>query len=45
VGAQGLADHVYRGGVPTVLIGLLTLFVLTDRPAQAEFLTVPEKEW
>jgi MFS transporter, ACS family, tartrate transporter len=45
VGAQGLADHVHRGGVPTVLIGLLTLFVLTDRPAQAEFLTVPEKEW
>src|SRR5438128_8709147 len=26
-------------GVPTVLVGLLTLLVLTDRPAQAKFLT------
>src|SRR6185312_7985526 len=32
-------------GVPTVLIGILTLFVLTDRPAQAKFLTVEEKTW
>ena len=32
-------------GVPTVLVGLLTLFVLTDRPAQARFLTAAEKEW
>src|SRR5947199_241379 len=32
-------------GVPTVLVGLLTLFVLTDRPAQAKFLTAAEKEW
>src|SRR5437660_8382147 len=32
-------------GVPTVLIGILTLFVLTYRPAQAKFLTVEEKTW
>src|ERR1700724_1266524 len=32
-------------GVPTVLIGILTLFVLTDRPAQAKFLTMEEKTW
>src|SRR6202011_1953866 len=31
--------------VPTVLIGILTLFVLTDRPAQAKFLTVKVKTW
>src|ERR1043165_4342376 len=32
-------------GVPTVLLGLVTLFVLTDRPAQAKFLTAEEKAW
>jgi MFS transporter, ACS family, tartrate transporter len=32
-------------GVPTVLIGLVTLFVLTDKPEQATFLTGEEKSW
>jgi len=32
-------------GVPTVLIGIVTLAVLTDRPAQATFLTEAEKAW
>jgi len=32
-------------GVPTVIIGVVTLFVLTDRPEQASFLTVEEKNW
>jgi ACS family tartrate transporter-like MFS transporter len=32
-------------GVPTILIGILTLFVLTDQPAQATFLTAEEKAW
>ena len=32
-------------GVPTVLIGIVTLFVMTDRPAQAKFLTDEEKTW
>jgi len=31
--------------IPTVLIGIVTLFVLTDRPEQAKFLTVEEKNW
>jgi ACS family tartrate transporter-like MFS transporter len=31
--------------IPTVLIGVVTLFVLTDRPEQATFLTVEEKTW
>jgi MFS transporter, ACS family, tartrate transporter len=32
-------------GIPTILIGVLTLFVLTDRPEQAKFLTQEEKSW
>ena len=32
-------------GVPTVLIGIVTLFVLTDQPEQAKFLTREEKDW
>jgi ACS family tartrate transporter-like MFS transporter len=31
--------------IPTVLIGILTYFVLTDRPEQARFLTVEERTW
>src|SRR6202162_5266308 len=31
--------------IPTVVVGLLTLLVLTDRPEQAKFLTAEEKEW
>jgi MFS transporter, ACS family, tartrate transporter len=32
-------------GIPTILIGIVTLFVLTDRPEQAKFLTQDEKAW
>jgi ACS family tartrate transporter-like MFS transporter len=32
-------------GIPTLLIGILTLFVLTDKPEQAKFLTQQEKAW
>ena len=32
-------------GVPTILIGIMTFFVLTDRPEQAKFLTQEEKTW
>jgi ACS family tartrate transporter-like MFS transporter len=31
--------------IPTILIGIATLFVLTDRPEQAKFLTTEEKTW
>src|ERR1700731_3528590 len=31
--------------IPTVLIGILTLFVLTDKPEQARFLSTEEKTW
>jgi MFS transporter, ACS family, tartrate transporter len=32
-------------GIPTILIGILVLFVLTDKPEQAKFLTAEEKAW
>jgi hypothetical protein len=32
-------------GLPTVLLGLTCLFVLTDKPAQASWLTVEQREW
>jgi ACS family tartrate transporter-like MFS transporter len=32
-------------GIPTILIGKVTLFVLTDRPEQAKFLAQEEKAW
>jgi len=31
--------------IPTIVIGFLTLLVLTDRPEQATFLTAEEKAW
>lgn len=37
-------QHMYlMEGLPTVVIGFLVLAILTDRPAQAKFLTQPEK--
>src|SRR6202171_1055595 len=44
-GLRGWQIMYIAEGVPTVLIGILTLFVLTDRPAQAKFLTMEEKTW
>ena len=32
-------------GVPTILLGIICLFVLTDKPAQASWLTVEQREW
>src|ERR1700749_1583574 len=32
-------------GVPTIVIGLLTFFVMTDKPEQARYLTTEEKTW
>ena len=32
-------------GLPTVLLGVVTLFYLTDRPAQARWLTPAERTW
>jgi ACS family tartrate transporter-like MFS transporter len=44
-GLKGWQIMYLAEGVPTVLVGLLTLFVLTDRPEQARFLTEQEKTW
>jgi ACS family tartrate transporter-like MFS transporter len=44
-GLKGWQIMYLAEGIPTVLIGILTLFVLTDRPAQAKFLTEAEKTW
>jgi MFS family permease len=32
-------------GLPTVLLGLACLFVLTDKPAQASWLTAEQRDW
>jgi MFS family permease len=32
-------------GIPAVLLGVVCLFVLTDRPAQAKWLSPDEREW
>jgi ACS family tartrate transporter-like MFS transporter len=44
-GLKGWQIMYLAEGVPTVLIGIVTLFVLTDHPAQAKFLTPEEKAW
>lgn len=39
-------QHMYLfEGLPTVVIGVLVLFILTDKPEQASFLTRAEKDW
>ena len=32
-------------GIPAIVFGIVTWFVLTDRPEQAKFLTQEEKDW
>src|SRR6202453_5216227 len=44
-GMKGWQIMYIAEGVPTVLIGIVTLFVLTDKPEQAKFLTAEEKAW
>jgi ACS family tartrate transporter-like MFS transporter len=44
-GLRGWQLMYIAEGIPTVLIGVVTLFVLTDRPEQAKFLTAEEKAW
>jgi MFS transporter, ACS family, tartrate transporter len=43
LGLRGWQIMYIAEGLPTVLIGVLTLFVLTDRPEQARFLSAAEK--
>jgi ACS family tartrate transporter-like MFS transporter len=45
LGLRGWQLMYLLEGLPTVLIGVVVLFVLTDRPEQATFLTAAEKQW
>src|SRR3954466_6057505 len=44
-GLKGWQVMYIAEGLPTLLIGIVTLFVLTDRPEEAKFLTAEEKSW
>ena len=44
-GLKGWQIMYLAESVPTIVVGLLTLLVLTDRPEQANFLTFAEKGW
>ena len=44
-GLRGWQIMYIAEAVPTVIIGIVTFFVLTDQPDQAKFLTAEEKSW
>src|SRR4051812_33836708 len=44
-GLRGWQIMYLAEAIPTVLIGIVTFFVLTDRPEQAKFLTIEERAW
>jgi ACS family tartrate transporter-like MFS transporter len=44
-GLRGWQVMYIAEAVPTIVIGVLTFFVLTDRPQQAKFLTEDERNW
>jgi MFS transporter, ACS family, tartrate transporter len=44
-GLRGWQVMYIAEAIPTVLLGILTLFLLTDRPEQAKFLTPEERDW
>ena len=44
-GLKGWQIMYIAEGIPTVILGVVTFFLLTDRPAQASFLTDAEKAW
>jgi D-galactonate transporter len=45
MGLQGWQWLFIIEGVPSVLLGLVTWFYLTDRPAKADWLTAEQKAW
>jgi MFS transporter, ACS family, tartrate transporter len=45
LGLKGWQVMYLAEGIPTLVIGVVTLFVLTDKPEQAKFLTQDEKAW
>src|SRR6516164_4294844 len=44
-GLRGWQVMYIAEAIPTLVIGVITLFLLTDRPEQAKFLTLEEREW
>ena len=44
-GLKGWQVMYIAEAIPTVVIGFITFFVLTDKPAQAKFLTAEERDW
>jgi ACS family tartrate transporter-like MFS transporter len=44
-GLRGWQVMYITEAIPTVVIGVITFFVLTDRPEQAKFLTAEERDW
>ena len=44
-GLKGWQVMYIAEAIPTVVIGVITFFVLTDRPEQAKFLTAEERNW
>jgi len=44
-GLRGWQIMYIAEAIPTILIGIVTLFLLTDRPEQAKFLTAEERSW
>lgn len=45
LGYSGWQIMYLAEGIPTIVIGIVTYFVLIDRPEQAKFLTAAEREW
>ena len=45
LGLKGWQIMYLAEAIPTVIVGIHTLFVLIDRPEQAKFLTREEKDW
>ena len=44
-GLRGWQVMYIAEAIPTVILGIITFFVLTDRPEHAKFLTPDEKNW
>jgi ACS family tartrate transporter-like MFS transporter len=44
-GLKGWQIMYIAEAIPTIVVGFLTLLVLTDRPEEAKFLSAEEKEW
>jgi MFS transporter, ACS family, tartrate transporter len=45
LGLKGWQIMYLAEALPTVALGIVTLFLLTDRPEQAKFLTAEERNW